>query len=163
MLTIEIICIGRLKENYLREACGEYTKRLSAWVKCRITELDEERLPDNPSQSVIDSALEAEGNRILKTLAKLPKGSDITALCIEGGQCGSQAFAELFTRAMNNGSSTAAFVIGGSYGLSPEVKAATGRRLSMSQMTFPHQLARVMLLEQIYRAQSILNGGKYHK
>lgn len=159
MLTIDIICVGSLKERYWRDACAEYCKRLTPWAKVRITEISEER--GNPStQSGIDAIIDAEGERII---AALPQKSVVIALCIEGKRMSSEQLAAEISNLMLSGNSSFAFIIGGSYGLSPRVKKRAQIRLSMSDMTFPHQLARVMLLEQIYRSMSIMSGGKYHK
>lgn len=160
MLTITIACVGKLKEAYWRDACAEYTKRLSAFCRLQIAEVSEERLPDNPSAAQIASALEAEGERLL---SRVPNGAPIVALCIEGKGYTSEALSEQLSRWTVDGISHVVFVIGGSFGLSPQVKEAARVRLSMSGMTFPHQMARVMLLEQIYRALQIAAGGKYHK
>ena len=123
-------------------------------------ELAEERLNDTPSAAQITAALDAEGKRIL---AKIPVGAAVIPLCIEGKEMPSPALADTLNRLAVDGKSDVVFIIGGSCGLSDAVKAAATLRLSMSPMTFPHQLARVMLLEQIYRAFQISNGGKYHK
>ena len=135
MYNIDIICVGKLKEDYLRGACAEYSKRLSAFCKLKITELTPARIPDDPSKAQIDSALADEGKRILQHIEQAAVG----------------------------GSGNLVFIIGGSHGLTDEVKRRANFKLSMSKMTFPHQLARVMLLEQIYRAFMISSGGKYHK
>lgn len=158
MLNVNVICIGKLKESYLKDACGEYLKRLMAFCKTNIIELDEYRLPDNPSQSQIDLALKEEGERILKKA----DGSTIIAMCIEGGQMPSEKLSKTI-ESLSQSTSKISFIIGGSFGLSDEVKSRAKIKLSMSQMTFPHQLARVMLLEQIYRAFMITSGNKYHK
>lgn len=160
MIKVNIICVGRLKEAYLRAACSEYSKRMSRFADFSITEVDEERLPDAPSQQQIDNTLKKEGQRIL---TKIPKGAFIAALCIEGRLLSSEQLASLLEENAAFGSGNIAFIIGGSWGLSDEVKNASDIRLSMSKMTFPHQLARVMLCEQIYRAFQINSGGKYHK
>jgi 23S rRNA (pseudouridine1915-N3)-methyltransferase len=159
MLTIDVICVGGLKERYWRDACAEYCKRLTPWAKLRIIELSEEKL-QNQTPSSIDSVIVAEGARILSVL---PKKAFVVALCIEGKRITSEQLAGEMSRTMLEGSSTLAFVIGGSYGLSPTVKKRAQLKFSMSDLTFPHQLARVMLLEQIYRSMSIIMGGKYHK
>lgn len=160
MITVNIICVGKLKEKFWRDACDEYSKRLSAFCKFNIIETDEYKLPDNPSQAQIDFTLVTEGKRILD---KVPKGSKIFALCIEAKEKSSQELAKEFENLTVNGISNISFVIGGSWGLSDEVKKSSDYKLSMSRMTFPHQLARVMLCEQIYRAFQINSGGKYHK
>lgn len=160
MLHVKIICIGKLKEAYLRDACAEYQKRLSAFCRLEIDELPSARVPDAPSQAQIAAALTEEGERLL---ARIPAGAHVYAMCIEGRQCASEQFsAELQTLAVR-GVSSVCFLIGGSWGLSGAARARAQARLSLSEMTFPHQLARVMLLEQLYRAFSIGSGGKYHK
>jgi len=157
-MTINLIVIGKLKEDYLRNACAEYIKRLGRYCAFEIHELDECRLSDNPSEKEIVTALAKEAEMI----KKYAKGM-IVPMCIEGKQLSSPELSEKITSAGVNGFSTVTFVIGSSFGLSPEVKAMGTLKLSMSKMTFPHQLARVMLLEQIYRAFQIAEGGKYHK
>ncbi len=159
MLNINIICLGKLKEAYLRDACAEYAKRLGAFCKLNITELTPARVSDSPSDAEIAAALKDEAKRVL---ACISKGDSVFALCIEGKEISSEDFAKEIEKCALSGESTIDFIIGSSYGLAPEVKQAA-RRLSMSPMTFPHQLARVMLLEQIYRAFMINGGGKYHK
>ncbi len=159
-MNITIICLGKLKENYLRDACAEYSKRLGAFCKLNIVELNPAKLPENPSQAQIDLALEDEAKRIAE---KIPKGAACFALCIEGKQYSSEKFSALLEAASVEGGSNAVFIIGSSFGLSENIKQICKYRLSMSEMTFPHQLARVMLLEQLYRAFQISSGGKYHK
>ncbi len=160
MLNIDIICVGKLKEDYLRMACAEYEKRLGAFCKLKITELTPARLPDNPNQTQINAALEDEGARII---AKLAPNTAVFAMCIEGKQMPSEKLSAEIEKHAVSGFGNLAFIIGGSHGLSPAVKSKASCRLSMSEMTFPHQLARVMLLEQIYRAFMISSGTKYHK
>ncbi len=160
MLTVNIITIGKLKEQYLRMAIDEYSKRLTAFCKFNIVELAEQRLSDNPSQKEIESALFIEGRQIQSYLTK---GSYTFAMCIEGKQLPSEKLAEKFNEISLSGKSTINFIIGSSFGICENVKKQADFRLSMSEMTFPHQLARVMLSEQIYRAFSILNNSKYHK
>lgn len=160
MLNITLICVGKLKEQYLRDACDEYKKRLSTLCKLNIVELTPERLSDNPSQKEIENALINEGKRIIE---KIPNGSRIYTMCIEGKQLSSEELSAKLDADAVSGISNVAFIIGGSFGLSGEVKAKSNVRLSMSKMTFPHQLARVMLLEQLYRATQISIGTKYHK
>ncbi|MDE6034404.1 MAG: 23S rRNA (pseudouridine(1915)-N(3))-methyltransferase RlmH [Ruminococcus sp.] len=158
MITINLIVIGKLKEEYLRKACGEYVKRLSRYCNFEIHELDEYRLSEKPSEKEIDTALNKEAVQIKKHL----KGM-IIPLCIEGKQLTSVKFSEKIASAGVDGYSAVTFIIGSSYGISPEIKSMGNLKLSMSEMTFPHQLARVMLLEQVYRAFQIAEGGKYHK
>ena len=158
MLNVNIVSIGKLKENYLKDAVAEYQKRLSPFCKFSVIELDEYRLNDNPSQAQIDLALKDEGERILKKV----DGSTVVALCVEGKQMPSEEFSKFIGNTCIT-SSSISFVIGGSFGLSNEVKAAAKLKLSFSKMTFPHQLMRVILCEQIYRAFMIEKGTKYHK
>ena len=160
MLKVNIICVGRLKEKYWRDACEEYSKRMRAFADFSIIEVDEEKLPDKPSDANIGVTLEKEGKRIL---SRIPEGSAVFALCIEGREVDSPGLAHMIDRLPLNGYSAVSFIIGGSWGLSEEVKKAAKFRLSMSPMTFPHQLARVMLCEQLYRSFQISSGGKYHK
>ncbi|MBR6670428.1 MAG: 23S rRNA (pseudouridine(1915)-N(3))-methyltransferase RlmH [Ruminococcus sp.] len=157
-MNIKLIVIGKLKEEYLRNACGEYIKRLSRYCNFELFELDEFRLSDNPSQKEICSALEKEAEMI----KKYAKGY-IIPMCIEGKQLSSTELSEKICSVGINGQSTITFIIGSSFGLSETIKSMADLKLSMSKMTFPHQLARVMLLEQIYRAFSISEGSKYHK
>ncbi len=159
MQTVQILALGKCKEGYLREACREYEKRLSRYCRLQITELEPAALSQNPSEKEIAAALEKEGAELLKRA----KGYCI-AMCIEGKQLTSPRLAEKLEQAAQGGDSGAVtFLIGSSYGLAPAVKQRAQLRLSMSAMTFPHQLARVMLLEQIYRGYQILAGTKYHK
>jgi len=158
MYNIDLICIGKLKEDYLRGACAEYSKRLSAFCKLKITELTPSRIPDDQAQ--IDAALADEGKRILQLIHPSAR---VYAMCIEGRQLSSEELSRDIEQAAVGGSGNLVFIIGSSHGLSDEVKRRASFKLSMSKMTFPHQLARVMLLEQIYRAFMISSGGKYHK
>lgn len=157
-MNINLIVIGKLKESYLRSACAEYIKRLGRYCTFQLHELDECRLSDNPSEKEIDSALAREAEQI-KRYAK----GFVIPMCIEGRQLSSVELSQKITETAVGGQSTVTFIIGSSFGLAPEIKDMGGLRLSMSKMTFPHQLARVMLLEQIYRAFQIAEGGKYHK
>lgn len=159
-MNIHLIAVGKLKEDYFREACGEYAKRIGAYGKVKITELSEARLSDSPSEKEIAAALEAESKAIL---AAVPSGSAVIAMCIEGTQMSSEELSARLDKFALEGKSTVCFIIGSSFGLSDSVKNAASLKLSMSKMTFPHRLARVMVLEQIYRALSISGGGKYHK
>ncbi len=158
MITINIICIGKLKEAYLRDAQAEYIKRLGAFCKLNLIELQESKLPNDPSDSQISKCIEIEEQSIL---AKL-KGY-VMPMCIEGKNLSSEELAEKISFISLNGTSEISFVIGGSYGLNDEIKNKADFKLSMSKMTFPHQLARVMLLEQVYRSFQINANGKYHK
>lgn len=159
MLTVTILCIGKCKEKYWRDACAEYGKRLSAFCRFSIVELEESRVPDRASDAQIRQALHQEGARILAKAGD----SAIISLCIEGQEFSSPALSRKLQEMAVGGTSKVTFAIGGSWGLSDEVKKASVLRLSMSPMTFPHQLARVMLCEQVYRAFQIANDGKYHK
>lgn len=160
MIKIKIIALGKLKETYLREASLEYVKRLSAYAKTEIIELEPVRLPDTPSESEIEKALLTESEMIKK---KIPENSMIVAMCIEGKQFASEEFSERLNDSINQGNGNLIFIIGSSHGLHPSVKAMADIKLSFSKMTFPHQLFRVMLLEQIYRSFKIGEGSKYHK
>ena len=160
MIKVTVICVGKLKEKFLKDAVAEYSKRLKTLCKFEIIEVDEEKTADNPNNSQIENILNAEGKRIL---SKIDTSAKVIAMCIEGKQKSSENFAKLFETYAVSGTSSIAFVIGGSWGLSDEVKSRADLRLSMSEMTFPHQLARVMVCEQIYRAFSINMGTKYHK
>ncbi len=161
MLNVNLITVGKLKESYLRDACAEYQKRLQAFCKLNIVELNESRLPDSPSEKEIKTALSNEG----KAMMSLLSGNSCynITMCIEGEQLSSVKFAEKLEKISVDGKSTVNIVIGSSFGIADEIKAMSDFKLSMSEMTFPHQLARVMLLEQLYRAFQINSGGKYHK
>jgi 23S rRNA (pseudouridine1915-N3)-methyltransferase len=159
VLSVTILCIGKLKEKYWREACEEYAKRLGAFCKFRIVEFSESRLPERPSDAQIAEALDMEGEKILEAA----KGSFLIPLCIEGRELSSPKLAEGIQQATVGGASAISFAIGSSFGLSDGVKQSGNFCLSMSPMTFPHQLARVMLCEQVYRTFQIMNHGKYHK
>lgn len=161
MMGVNIICVGKLKESYLRDACSEYAKRLCAFCKFNIIELAESRLSDNPSQKEIDSALSQEAKLMQPYLSA--KGAYNIALCIEGKQLSSPELSKTIEKLSVHGFSIVNFVIGSSFGIDEDVKTQCRLRLSMSKMTFPHQLARVMLTEQIYRAFAILSNSKYHK
>ena len=160
MQKVTLICVGKLKEKFYAQATAEYAKRLSRFCKLEIVELPESRLSDSPSPAEISQALTAEAALIE---AKLPKGSALVAMCIEGEELSSPQLAVKMRQFAVSGVSNLTFLIGGSVGLSPAIKAQADFRLSMSPMTFPHHLARVMLLEQIYRAYQINAGTKYHK
>ena len=160
MLNITIIAIGKLKEQYLRDASAEYQKRLSILCKLNIVELNPEKLSDNPSAKEIENALNNEAKKIIE---KIPKGAKVYSMCIEGKQRTSEELSAEIDSLAVEGVSNIVFIIGGSFGLSDEVKKLSAFRLSMSKMTFPHQIARIMLLEQIYRAMQISIGTKYHK
>ena len=160
MLNVKLICVGKMREKFYIDAFAEYTKRLQAYCRLELLEIAEQRLGDRPSEKEIAAALEREGQEILKAV---PPDAYLTALCVEGKQMPSEGMAELIAARENSGRPKLCFVIGGSYGLSPSVKARADRKLSMSQMTFPHHLARVMLAEQLYRGFKINEGSMYHK
>lgn len=159
-MNITIICLGKLKENYLCDAVKEYSKRISAFGKLDIIELTPVKLSENPSDSEIKTALEKEALEIIK---KTPQNAFIIPLCVEGELLSSEGLANKFNKISLSGKSNIVFIIGSSYGLADIIKEQAHLRLSFSKMTFPHQLMRVMLLEQIYRAFQINNNGKYHK
>lgn len=161
-MNVNIIVVGNLKEKYWVSACDEYLKRLKAFCNIKVHELNEVRLGDNPSEKQIASCLSEEGKKIRAILTSAKSAYNI-AMCIEGSQLSSVELSEKIESVGINGMSTINIVIGSSFGICDEIKAMCDFRLSMSKMTLPHQLARVMLLEQIYRAYSISNGSKYHK
>lgn len=160
MIKIRIIAMGKLKEKYLREAVAEYEKRLSALCSFDITEIEPVKPADKPSSAEISAALEKEADVIL---SKIPQNAFKVALCIEGKLISSEELSEKIQTAASGGISNIVFIIGSSYGMSDRVKNAADFKLSVSKMTFPHQLFRVMLCEQIYRAFKISQGGTYHK
>ncbi|WP_294823647.1 23S rRNA (pseudouridine(1915)-N(3))-methyltransferase RlmH [uncultured Eubacterium sp.] len=159
-MKVTVIAVGKLKEKYLRDACEEYLKRLGTYSKVSVVEVNEERCSDNPSGTEIENVKQKEGQRII---AKIPKGSFVMPMCIEGTQFSSEDFAKKIEVTAVAGNSDITFIIGGSFGLSDEVKSLGKLKLSFGKLTLPHQLMRVVLLEQIYRAFSILNNSKYHK
>jgi len=159
MVNLRIIAVGKLKERWMADGCAEYIKRMGLYCRAQVIELDEVRLPEKPSDAQIAAALRIEGERILEKA----HGTRLAALCIDGKQLSSPALAQFLTRAGVEGANTVSFAIGSSFGLDNAVKRAAVLRLSMSEMTFPHQLARLMLCEQLYRACTIEAGGKYHK
>ena len=159
MLNVKLITIGTLKESYLREAAKEYEKRLGAYCKFTEVNLSEVKLSDKPSAKEIDAALEAEGKQILAAMS--PRAYKI-ALCVEGKQLSSEQLAKRIEE-IGQTHGEVCLVIGSSFGLSPAVKSACDLRLSVSALTFPHQLARVVLYEVLYRCMNIIKGTKYHK
>lgn len=160
MQKITVLCVGKLKEKFYLDATAEYAKRLGRYCKLDILELPESRLPEEPSPAQIQQALDAEAAAIT---AKLPKGGALVALCIEGTPCSSEEMSRKMQQLAVSGKTQLTFLIGGSVGLSESLKRRADWKLSMSPMTFPHHLARVMLLEQIYRAFKINEGSSYHK
>ncbi len=160
MQKVTVLCVGKLKERFYTDAAAEYAKRLSRFCKLDVVELPEERLPEDPSPALIGAALAREAEAVR---AKLPPAAVLIALCVEGSMRSSEDLARLMAARAARGESHLVFLIGGSFGLHPSLKAQAQERLSMSPMTFPHHLARVMLLEQVYRAYQINAGSKYHK
>lgn len=160
MQNVTVLCVGKLKEKFYTDACAEYQKRLARFCRLSVLELPEERLPEGPSPAQIEAALGKEAALIE---AKLPRAGTVIALCVEGRELSSPQLADTLARCAAEGAAQVTFVIGGSFGLHERVKERAALRLSMSPMTFPHHLARVMLLEQIYRAYQIQAGSKYHK
>jgi len=156
MRRVKLICFGRLKEPHWRAACAEYEKRLGPWCRLETVELPPAALPDEPSPAQIEQALAAEAKLAGE---KIVRGAGVAALCVEGRQMSSAQFAAWLDAQSNE----IALLIGSSFGLHESIKTQAQLRLSLSHMTFPHQLARVMLLEQLYRASQIQTGGKYHK
>lgn len=158
-MQINIIYVGNIKDKYLSDAVKEYEKRLGAYAKVQNVELKDEKLPENPSDAEVSAAIAKEGEKIL---AAIPPRSYKIAMCIEGKQMSSEDFADQIGKIKDNFPQIT-FIIGGAFGLSEKVKAECNLRLSISKMTFTHRMARVLLVEQIYRAMNILGGGKYHK
>lgn len=160
MINIHLIVLGKLKEKHMKDFSAEYEKRLSGYCKLTVTELEPVKLSDNPSQSEIQNALNKE-TQLIK--AKIPKNSYVFSMCIEGKQMSSEELSKKLEDIALTGKNNITFIIGSSFGLSDEIKQLSDYKFSMSKMTFPHKLARIMLTEQIYRALSITNNGKYHK
>ena len=160
MFNVTVLAMGKLKEKFYIQAVDEYAKRLSGLCKVQIIELPEFRLPDNPSPAEIRDGLAREAAAIRE---KIPRGAWFCVLTPEGKKLSSEGFAAALAGVKNSGRSSACFLLGSSFGIAPEVKAQADLRLSFSDMTFPHHLARVMLLEQLYRAESIQAGSRYHK
>lgn len=160
MIHINIICIGKIKETYLKNAIDEYCKRLSKFTILNIIELLDEKIPTNPSEKEIENIKIKEGNKIL---SQIPKDSYVITLDLKGKQYTSEEFAKKISDISLNYNSTISFIIGGSLGLSQEILNISNELISFSKMTFPHQLFRVFLLEQIYRGFKIINNENYHK
>ena len=160
MFAITLLTVGKLKEKFYMAAVEEYAKRLSAYCKFRLVELPESRLPENPNPSEIAAGLAAEAERIF---AAVPKGAWFCVLTPEGTELSSEALADKLRTVKNEGKSAACFLIGSSFGMDASVKKRADFRLSFGPMTFPHHLMRVMAIEQLYRAESIQAGTKYHK
>ena len=160
MFDITLITMGLLKAPFYISAASEYAKRLGGYCKFTLLELPETRLPENPSAAEISSGLEKEAELIF---SKIPKGAWFCVFTPEGKLLSSEDFAKTMETVKNSGKSSACFLIGSSFGMAPRVKQRADLKLSMSPMTFPHHLARVMVLEQLYRAEAIQAGSKYHK
>lgn len=160
MLNITVISVGKIKEKFLREAAEEYQKRLGRFCALKIVEVKDEPTSDGGSDKEKSAVLKKEGGRIT---SKIPKGAYVVSLCVEGAQMTSEKFARTLDDLALGGASSVAFIIGGSLGLSEDIKSRSDLRLGFSKMTFPHQLMRVILLEQIYRAFTISKGIIYHK
>lgn len=160
MFDITLITVGKLKEKFYLSAAGEYEKRLKAYCNFHLIELPEYRLPESPSPAEIAIGLEKEAEQILQ---KVPKGAWLCIFTPEGKTLSSEGFADKLKEVKLSGKSSACFLIGSSFGISPGVKQKADFKLSMGPMTFPHHLARIMVLEQIYRAEAIQAGSKYHK
>ena len=160
MLAVKLICVGKMKEKHLVSAYAEYEKRLGGYCRFELVELPEQRLSDDPSEKEIAAALEKEAAEIEK---QIPAGAAVVAMCVEGTQKSSPELAQQIQNWANAGKSKICFLVGGSFGMSDTIKKKADLRLSVSKMTFPHHLFRVMLSEQIYRAFTILEGTRYHK
>ena len=160
MFEITLIAMGKLKEKFYLSAAAEYEKRMKGYCQFKLLELPEVRLPDNPSPAEITASLEKEAELIL---TKIPKGAWFCTLTPEGKMLSSEALAEKLSSVKNAGKSSACFLIGSSFGMAQRIKDKADFKLSMSPMTFPHHLARIMVLEQLYRAEAIQAGSKYHK
>lgn len=159
MMKITVIALAGLKEKYLREASDEYVKRLKGYCDLKIIEIEPVKLSEKPSKSEISAALDREYELIVK---KIPQNSTVYAMCIEGTLLSSEEFASAL-KADSDFGRNVTFIIGSSYGLSDKIKRRADKKLSFSRLTFPHQLFRVLLLEQLYRAFRINSGGAYHK
>lgn len=160
MFDITLITIGKLKEKFYISAAAEYEKRLRGYCRFQLLELQEYRLPEDPSSQEISAGLEKEAEIIL---SKIPKGAWFCILTPEGRTLSSEALAQKISDVKLSGKSSVCFLIGSSFGISPRVKALADFKLSMGPMTFPHHLARIMVLEQLYRSEAIQAGSKYHK
>ena len=160
MFEITLIAMGKLKEKFYLSAAAEYEKRLKGYCRFQLVELPEVRLPDNPSPAEISAALEKEADMIID---KIPKGAWFCTFTPEGKMLSSEALAEKMKQVKISGKNNVCFLIGSSFGMSQRLKDMADFQLSMSPMTFPHHLARVMVLEQLYRCEAIQSGSKYHK
>ena len=159
MQNISLICVGKMKEKELIALQDEYLKRLGRFCRCELINIEERKLPQNPSDAEIKASLEKEGESIMQ---HIPRTAHVIALCVEGKGMSSETFSEIIS-SLSMTTDKLCFIIGGSYGLSDTVKKRADKRISFSQMTFPHHLFRIMLLEQIYRSYTIQTGTAYHK
>jgi 23S rRNA (pseudouridine1915-N3)-methyltransferase len=159
-LRVTVISVGKLKEKYLKMGIEEYSKRLSRYIKLELVEVADEKAPETMSAAEEDIVRKKEGERIL---ANVKEGAYVVALAIDGKQLSSEGLAEFLQTSMTKGVSHMVFVIGGSIGLSADVLNRADYKLSFSNMTFPHQLMKMILLEQVYRGFRIMNGEPYHK
>lgn len=160
MVHIELCVVGKIKEKFFRDAVDEYKKRLSGYCRIGITEVQDEKIPENAGENECEIILHKEGERLLK---KISERDHVIALAIDGKMMSSEEMADHLEGLFNKGDSSIVFVIGGSLGLSKEVLSRADEKISFSKMTFPHQLMRVILLEQIYRSFRIIKGEPYHK
>lgn len=160
MLNIKIVCVGKLRERFYIDAFNEYARRLSAYCKFECAELNETKLGDKPSDKEIENALVRESADIEKAI---PKDAYVIAMCVGAKQLKSEELAQKINSLALSGRGKICFIIGGSFGMADSVKQRADMRLGMSEMTFPHHLARVMLTEQIYRSFKIIEGSRYHK
>jgi len=160
MINFTMICVGKLKEKYLVDGVKEYIKRISKYAKMEIIEIQDEKNPSNDSEGEIKRLLDIEATHII---TKIPKDAFVITLEIEGEMVSSEEFANMIDKVTQYDSSKIIFIIGGSHGLSPQIKSLKNKAISFSKMTFPHQLMRLILVEQIYRGLSILNHTSYHK
>ena len=160
MFDITLICMGKLKEKFYLSAAEEYLKRLKGYCRFQLIELPEYRLPEDPSPTEITAGLDKEAEQIQ---GKIPKGAWLCIFTPEGKTLSSEQFADKLKEIKLSGKSSACFLIGSSFGISKKIKDMADFKLSMGPMTFPHHLARIMVLEQIYRAEAIQAGSKYHK
>lgn len=159
-MRVRLLTVGRIKEQYLRDAIAEYAKRLSSYCRLEITEVADEKTPENAPESIVRKIKDTEGKKLIQ---KIPEGSFVVALAIDGRQLSSEELSSMLSDKLVSGVSDITLIIGGSLGLSDEVLRRSDYKLSFSRLTFPHQLMRVMLLEQLYRAFKIRAGEPYHK
>lgn len=159
-MKITVLCVGKIKEKFMTDAIDEYLKRLKRFADVNIVQINDEKIPDNASEAQKLNVIKCEGEKLISHISK---GDYVISLCVEGTQLSSEAFADKISEITLNGSSSIVFVIGGSLGLYDEIKKMSKLKLSFSKMTFPHQLMRVVLLEQVYRAFKINNNEEYHK